>query len=104
MSAVGAGGVAPKGLVDSLVLRETENRTISYLTVTDDMAGEAKPATPEALQAYYKDNSAQFMAPEYRVFSAIILKNSDLSKSRLCRKKTCARRMTRTSPNTKPRN
>jgi len=77
MSAVGAGGVAPKGLVDALVLRETENRTISYLTVTDDMAGEATPATHESLQTYYKDNSAQFMAPEYRVFSAIILKNND---------------------------
>ena len=77
MSAIGAGGSAPKGLVDSLVLRETENRTISYLTITDDMAGAAEPATPEAQREYYKNNSAQFMAPEYRTFSAIILKNND---------------------------
>lgn len=77
MSAVGAGGTAPKGLVDSLVLRETENRTVSYLTITDDMAGPPAEATPAALQEFYKKNSAQFMAPEYRVFSAIILKNND---------------------------
>ncbi|OFW99835.1 MAG: hypothetical protein A3E78_07270 [Alphaproteobacteria bacterium RIFCSPHIGHO2_12_FULL_63_12] len=77
MSAIGAGGKPPKSLVDSLVLRETENRTISYLTVTDDMAGAATPPTPETLQDYYKKNSTQFMAPEYRVFSTVVLKNSD---------------------------
>lgn len=77
MSAVGASGAAPKGLVDSLVLRETEQRTISYLTITEDMAGAAPAPSPEALQDYYKKNSSQFMAPEYRTFSAVVLKNSD---------------------------
>jgi peptidyl-prolyl cis-trans isomerase D len=77
ISAVSAGGTAPKGLVDALVLRETESRTISYLTITDDMAGEASAPTPQALQEFYKANSSQFMAPEYRTFSAVILKNSD---------------------------
>lgn len=77
MSAVGASGGAPKGLVDALVLRETEQRTISYLTITEDMAGAAAAPSPQALQEYYKKNSSQFMAPEYRTFSAVILKNSD---------------------------
>lgn len=77
ISAVSAGEAAPKGLVDALVLRETESRSISYLTVTEDMAGEASAPTPQALQEYYKENSSQFMAPEYRSFSTVILKNSD---------------------------
>lgn len=77
MSAIGAGGPAPKAFVDSLVLRETETRTISYMTVTDDLAGPAPAATPEALKAYYEKNSSQFMAPELRTFSAVTLKNSD---------------------------
>lgn len=77
MSAIGSGGRAPKGLIDALVLRETENRTISFVTITEDLIGDASPATPEALQDYYKANAAQFMAPEYRTFTAIILKNSD---------------------------
>lgn len=77
MSAVGEGAVAPKALIDPLVLRETENRTIAYLTVSDEMAGASAPATPDALKAYYEKNPSQFMAPEYRTFTAVIMKNSD---------------------------
>ncbi len=77
MSAVSAGGAAPKAIVDALVLRETENRTISYLTITQDMAGPGADATPEVLKTYYEKNSAQFMAPEFRRFTAVALKSSD---------------------------
>lgn len=77
MSAVNLGGAAPRAFVDSLVLRETENRTISYLTITDEVTGGAAAAAPEALKEYYQTNSAQFMAPEYRTFSTIVLKNAD---------------------------
>ncbi|NWG91548.1 MAG: SurA N-terminal domain-containing protein [Parvularculaceae bacterium] len=77
MSAVSVGGPAPKAVVDALVLRETEKRTISYLTITDDMAGAPAAATPEALKGYYETNSAQFMAPEYRRFTAVVLKSDD---------------------------
>ncbi len=81
MSAVNLGGTAPKAFVDSLVLRETENRTISYITITEDVTGVASVATPEALKEYYQENSAQFMAPEYRTFSTIILKNADFAEA-----------------------
>lgn len=79
MSAVGANGAAPKAFMDALVLRETEMRTVSYLTVTEDMAGGASSPTPEALKEYYAKNTSQFMAPEYRKFSAVILKSSDFA-------------------------
>ncbi|MCB2114680.1 MAG: peptidyl-prolyl cis-trans isomerase [Parvularculaceae bacterium] len=78
-SAVVANGKAPNALVDALVLRETERRTISYLTVTKDLAGAAAEETPEALKEYYEANSAQFMAPEYRTFTAVILNDQAFS-------------------------
>ena len=79
MAAVAVGGSAPKAFVDALVLRETEARTISYLTMTEDLAGAAPTPTPKILKEYHQKNAAQFMSPEYRTFSAIILKNSDFA-------------------------
>lgn len=76
-AALNAGGPAPKALIDSLVLRETESRTISYVTVTEDLAAPAPEPSPEILTAYYEKNSAQFMAPEFRTFTVAMLKNSD---------------------------
>ncbi|MGD9800867.1 MAG: peptidyl-prolyl cis-trans isomerase [Parvularculaceae bacterium] len=80
-SALNAAGGAPKAFIDSLVLRETEQRTISYLTVTSDMAGDASEETPEALKKYYEDNASQFMAPEYRTFTTVILKDADFAET-----------------------
>lgn len=81
MSAVGVEGPAPRAFVDALVLRETEARAVSYLTVTESMAAPAQTPDEAALKAYYDDNVSQFMAPEYRTFSAIILKNADYAET-----------------------
>jgi len=81
MSAISGGEPAPKALVDALVLRESEERTISYLTVTEDMAAAAAAPSEETLKAYYQKNASQFMAPEYRNFSAVILKNSEYAET-----------------------
>ena len=76
-SSISTSAGAPAALVDALVLRETEIRKVSYLTITEEMAGQAVEASAEALKAYYDSNSSQFMAPEYRTFSAVILKDAD---------------------------
>ncbi len=81
MSAVGVEGPAPRAFVDALVLRETEARAVSYLTVTESMAAPAQTPDEAALKAYYDENVSQFMAPEYRTFSAIILKNADYAET-----------------------
>lgn len=81
VSALMAATPAPKAIADALVLRETESRTVSYLMVTDDMAGAAKEPTPEALKEYHAKNSAQFMAPEYRRFTAVMLKTADFTEA-----------------------
>lgn len=77
MAAIGPGGSAPKAFVDALILRETETRRVNYLTVSPDLLGAAPEATPERLKEYYEANGAQFMAPEYRKFTAVVLKDSD---------------------------
>lgn len=68
---------APKTLMDALVLRETERRRISYLTFTEDMAGEAAEPTPADLQAFYDENHSLFTAPEYRTFDLLVLRSED---------------------------
>lgn len=79
VSALASAAPAPKAIVDLLVLRETETRTISFLTVTEEMTGVAPEPTPAILKAYHAKNSAQFMAPEYRTFTVVALKTSDFA-------------------------
>lgn len=68
---------APRIFVDQMLLRETERRRISYLTVTDDMAGEAAEPTPEDLKAFYDGHPDLFTAPEYRTFDLLTLRSED---------------------------
>ncbi|MFC2953192.1 SurA N-terminal domain-containing protein [Marinicaulis aureus] len=68
---------APDSLMDAMVLRETERRRVAYLTVTDEMSGEAAEPTPEDLQAYYQENEEVFTAPEYRTFDLLVLRADD---------------------------
>jgi peptidyl-prolyl cis-trans isomerase D len=71
------GGPASPAMVDGLIAREVEMRDVSYVTIGADAAGVAPDVTPEALSAYYEKNKSQFMAPEYRTLTAVILKNED---------------------------
>ena len=47
------------------------------VTIGEDAAGAAPAPTPEAVGAYYEKNKSQFMAPEYRTFTAVVLKSED---------------------------
>lgn len=73
VESVAEGGPAPFAMVDAAVLRQIEQRRVAYLTITDDLAGVPAEPTPDALRQYYEANQAEFMAPEYRRFTAIIL-------------------------------
>lgn len=77
VDSVAAGGAAPKEFVQAMLLREVERRRVGYLTITDDMAGIPAEPTPEGLKSFYDENTSLFMAPEYRSFTAVILKYSD---------------------------
>ncbi|MFN3958633.1 MAG: peptidyl-prolyl cis-trans isomerase [Parvularculaceae bacterium] len=71
------GGPASSAMVDGLVAREVETREVSYLTISEDLAGPAPAATPELVKEYYEKNKSQFMAPEYRTFTAVVLNSAD---------------------------
>ena len=71
------GGYAPSGLVDALLLREIEKRDVSYLTMTEDMAGIPEEPTPDKLRTFYEENPQSFTAPEYRTFTVITLRETD---------------------------
>lgn len=75
MGGLAAGGPASRAVIDPLIMREIETRQISYLTISEDMAGAPAAATPEALKDYYDKNATQFLAPEYRTFTVVTLKN-----------------------------
>lgn len=68
---------APKTVTDFSVMRESERRQISYLVITEEMAGKAAEPTPDDLQRYYDANPQEFTAPEYRTLELLVLKNDD---------------------------
>ncbi|MDZ7627204.1 MAG: peptidyl-prolyl cis-trans isomerase [Parvularculaceae bacterium] len=77
LGGIARGGPASPAMINGLVAREVETRDVSYVTVSDDAAGTAPAATPAIIKDYYDKNQSQFMAPEYRTFTAVILKNDD---------------------------
>lgn len=77
LGGVARGGPASPAMIDALIAREVETRDVSYVTIGEDAAGAAPAATPETINAYYEKNKSQFMAPEYRTFTAVVLKNDD---------------------------
>jgi peptidyl-prolyl cis-trans isomerase D len=79
LGGVARGGPASKALVDGLVAREVETREVTYVTIGEDAISPAPAATPELIKDYYEKNQSQFMAPEYRSFTAVILSNSDFA-------------------------
>ncbi len=66
--------------MDAMILRESERRRIAYLTVTNEMSGEAVEPTPEMLKTYYDENPSVFTAPEYRTFDLLVLRSEDFRK------------------------
>ncbi|MDO8606404.1 MAG: SurA N-terminal domain-containing protein [Phaeospirillum sp.] len=73
-----AGMTAPVTLVDPLLRWREERRVAETMVVRDDAV--PLPAAPESavLEAYYKNNTDRFMAPEYRALSILLLRPSDV--------------------------
>ena len=77
VNSLDGGGYAPKEFVSALLLREIEKRDVTYLTMTEDMAGIPEEPTPDKLRTFYDENHTSFTAPEYRTFTLISLRESD---------------------------
>lgn len=81
ISAILSPSAAPSAMVDAIALRESEKRRVSYVTITEEMAGVAQEPTPEDLKAFYEENQARFTAPEYRTFTTVMLQRENFGSS-----------------------
>ncbi len=77
VKAASVGSGAPSPLVQSVLMREIERRNVSYVTVTEEMAGIPKEPTPDDFQTFYNGNPDLFTAPEFRTFTAVVLQTED---------------------------
>ena len=67
----------PTTMVNLYYGYQTEERSIDFFQVESKKLQIAAPADDD-LQAYYKDNPDQFMAPEYRSFTSLAIRQKDL--------------------------
>ena len=74
------GTAAPKALVDKLYTWRNERRTATLMTIPVDQASPMREPSQEELETYYKANSANFTAPEYRALSYVYLDPVEASK------------------------
>lgn len=79
IGAVADGVAAPEPVVQALFAHRAEKRVADLLTFPADKV--PAPAAPDeaALKAYHEANSQTFMAPEYRSFTAIVLRPADVA-------------------------
>lgn len=80
IEAIAEGPGASEKISQLVLLREFEQRDVRYVTITPEMTGVAAEPTPDALRTLYEAEIAQFTAPEYRTFTALILRNEDFRK------------------------
>jgi peptidyl-prolyl cis-trans isomerase D len=79
--AISGGGVVPKAYLDAVNQFQNEERSIEYLTLGPDQAGEIPQPTAEELSKYFDDRKIMFRAPEYRKIAVVAVMPADLAKS-----------------------
>ncbi|MEL6112799.1 MAG: SurA N-terminal domain-containing protein [Pseudomonadota bacterium] len=77
LEATSAGADAPRALADMHLARQKDQRTVTWLSVTDTMTDGPVDPTPEDLERWYTENPAAYTTPEVRVFSVAFLRNED---------------------------
>lgn len=76
---VGGGVKGPGAMAEPLFRYRNQQRVAETVTFpADKMPAPAKP-DEAALQAFYKDHSSNFMAPELRAVSAVMIRMADVS-------------------------
>jgi peptidyl-prolyl cis-trans isomerase D len=80
VNAAGQGLVPPPGLARLLYDYVTEERTIEYVVVTPEEAGQVPTPTAMDLEAFHSSHAAQFSAPEFRTFDYVLIGPDQVSK------------------------
>jgi peptidyl-prolyl cis-trans isomerase D len=71
----------PKVYLDAINQFQTEQRSIEYLALGPEQAGDIPQPTAEELSKYFDDRKIIFRAPEYRKITTLSVTPADLAKS-----------------------
>ena len=77
--AITGGVVAPNALVEPLLRRRFEQRVADAVEIADSAVPAPAAPAAEELEKFYKDNTARFMAPEYRALTIMLLRPADVA-------------------------
>jgi len=80
VAALAVGLTAPKALVEQLARFDAQTRNIDYVVLSKSAAGDIAPPTVEALQGFFNDRKATYMAPEYRAINVLAVTPATLAK------------------------
>lgn len=80
LNAIGGDVVPPKALTEAFWRLQSETRTIEYVRLTPEQAGNIPAASDEELKKYFEANKAAFRAPEYRALRILHLTPQSLMK------------------------
>jgi len=78
---IGGGMTPPKAAAELMNRFQNEQRTIDYVRLGPDQAGDIAAPTAEVLQAYFDEHKGVFRAPEYRKIVVLDATPQDLAKS-----------------------
>lgn len=79
--AISAGIQVPKAYLDAVNQFQNQTRSIDYLTLGPEQAGDIPQPTDEELSKYFDDRKIMFRAPEYRKIATLTVTPADLAKS-----------------------
>ncbi|MGA8611880.1 MAG: SurA N-terminal domain-containing protein [Xanthobacteraceae bacterium] len=79
--AISGGVQVPKIYLDAINQFQTQQRSIDYLTLGPEQAGDIPQPTAEELNKYFDDRKIIFRAPEYRKITTLSVTPADLAKS-----------------------
>jgi peptidyl-prolyl cis-trans isomerase D len=71
--------VVPKTALEAFNQFQNEERSIDYVTLGPDQAGEIPQPTPEQLSKYFEARKAAFRAPEFRKIVVVVLTPEDIA-------------------------
>lgn len=93
----------PKVLADGLAKVESQKKTFKYIVVDPAKVKIDRKITPEETEQYYEDFSTNFIEPEKRDVSFIVLSIDDMAKKSFRKMLTLKPIMKKTSVNSKRR-
>jgi peptidyl-prolyl cis-trans isomerase D len=79
--AVSGGISVPKAYLDAINQFQNQERSIQYVALGPEQAGDIPQPTPEELTKYFNDRKILFRAPEYRKVVTVAVTPAELAKS-----------------------